>query len=85
MRAANPQVKLSRKLNIALTPKAFKYMATSGSTARKSTSRPVLLNPVPPCLERTEPGLSVRLVSVPIREEVKVLCEFSKVIEYYAR
>ena len=26
MSAANPQVKLSRKLNIALTPKAFKYM-----------------------------------------------------------
>ena len=40
---------------------------------------------VPPYLERLEDGLSARLKYLPVREEVKVLCELPKVIEYYAR
>ena len=41
--------------------------------------------PEPAYLERQADELSVRLTRLPVREEVKVLCEFSKVIEYYAR
>lgn len=45
----------------------------------------LVAHPVPPYCERLEDGLSVRLTRLPTRDEVKVHCEFSKVIEYYAR
>jgi len=45
----------------------------------------LVARPTPPYLERLEEGLSARLTTLPAREDVKVHCEFSKVIEYYAR
>ena len=45
----------------------------------------LVAHPTPPYYERLEDGLSVRLTREPARDEVKVHCEFSKVIEYYAR
>jgi small subunit ribosomal protein S4 len=41
--------------------------------------------PAPAYLERREDGLSARLTRMPTRDEVNVHCEYSKVIEYYAR
>lgn len=50
-----------------------------------SAAEELVARPTPPYLERLEDGLSARLTREPTREEVKVHCEFSKVIEYYAR
>ena len=50
-----------------------------------SAAEELVARPAPAYLERLEDGLSARLTRLPTRDEVKVHCEFSKVIEYYAR
>jgi small subunit ribosomal protein S4 len=45
----------------------------------------MVAQPLTPYLERLEEGMGVRLTVPPTREEVRVLCEFPKVIEFYAR
>lgn len=41
--------------------------------------------PAPAYLDRSGDALRSRLLALPLREQVPVSCEFSKVIEYYAR
>jgi len=79
-----------RKADIPSCPVAPGDVVAVKPASRKmpafvSAAEELVARPAPLYLERLEDGLSARLTCVPTREEVKVHCEFSKVIEYYAR